>query len=70
MTSNNVCYRCRKMSTYKRPLYKCSYCTLFWHLSCLIQPLTEIPESGWKCPRHLERSVVCIAFPLPLYTHY
>ncbi|KAI9477861.1 MAG: hypothetical protein EXX96DRAFT_568470 [Benjaminiella poitrasii] len=51
----NVCYRCRKASTESSPLINCNYCTLFWHVECLIQPMTSIPDD-WKCPRHQERS--------------
>ncbi|KAI7897697.1 uncharacterized protein BX663DRAFT_527245 [Cokeromyces recurvatus] len=51
----SVCYRCRKAGTVYSPLISCNYCTLFWHLDCLIQPMSNIPED-WKCPRHQERS--------------
>ncbi|OBZ84612.1 hypothetical protein A0J61_07337 [Choanephora cucurbitarum] len=55
-----ICYRCREQLREhgKKPYITCKYCTVSWHIDCLIQPShTPIPDTlDWRCPQHQERA--------------
>jgi hypothetical protein len=45
-----ACTRCREASGEDRMLL-CDGCGAGWHLECLAQPLTAVPEGDWYCPQ-------------------
>ncbi|CAO3670841.1 hypothetical protein G6F70_007115 [Rhizopus microsporus] len=50
-----ICYRCRKgPPETKRELFRCNYCSLLWHTSCLSPPFNLVSGKDWMCPQHHE----------------
>jgi hypothetical protein len=60
-----LCTQCGKSSSGKRPLLKCDYCHVYWHLDCCDPPLANPPpisleaahRDAWKCPRHVDHDL-------------
>ncbi|KAI8048327.1 uncharacterized protein B0P05DRAFT_564489 [Gilbertella persicaria] len=52
-----LCYRCRKILEDETSFITCKYCTVSWHIDCLIQPTHKhkTVEDDWRCPHHQER---------------
>jgi hypothetical protein len=47
---NFACTRCRRSTGAARMLL-CDECGAGWHLECLPQPLSAVPEGDWYCGR-------------------
>lgn len=53
-----LCYQCRK-TAFKKLMIGCDFCTLHWHLDCLIMASPPNPAKKWRCPNHIEHLIVC-----------
>lgn len=62
MINSPICYRCRETIKDVTQSIDCCQCYRYWHLDCLIQPVSEnsLHCRNWKCPQHDGRSYVNI----------